>query len=400
MLEQRDDEVRHQDRREASAGIGEAAAAQPQRRRKQLRAVRVEADRDKIVDRAHQQEAHEGEHLRIGHIRIDQREHDDRDPGTDHRGLARNAVRDHEGEQRPERPARRHQGGEAERGDHRHALFDQECRDPRDHAVDRDVHRDLDQRCHEGPRQELAREQRSHRDVGRGQVLDDADRRQGAVLGGDLRLDRAEGCFRLGRAPLRFEPARRFRHLLAQEPDDHRADTGQKKHRPPRRGRDDEIGRGIGGGQADIDQHAQQSTPAAAIARRNELAERAGRDHQLSAQAEAHDEPASDQGPHIRGEARREGSQPEHREIDLIGIAAAVAVAHPARARGPDQHAEEAGRDEGRAVGEVRKAVLDGGRDHAAGEIDVEGIDETARGDQHQHAPVKARDRKPIEPRA
>src|ERR1700694_4342445 len=42
-------------------------------------------------------------------------------------------------------------------------------------------------------------------------------------------------------APFRFEPARRFRQILAQVPDDQRACAGDNKHRPPSPGRDDEI---------------------------------------------------------------------------------------------------------------------------------------------------------------
>ena len=40
-------------------------------------------------------------------------------------------------------------------------------------------------------------------------------------------------------APLRFEPARRFRQVLAQVPHDQRTDAGNDEHRAPAEGRDD-----------------------------------------------------------------------------------------------------------------------------------------------------------------
>ena len=79
-----------------------------------------------------------------------------------------------------------------------------------------------------------------------------------------LLLDCLHQRFGLVGAALGLQPARRFRQVLAQIPDDQRADAGDDEHRPPAPGRDDEIAEQRRAGKPATTRNAMNDEPAAA----------------------------------------------------------------------------------------------------------------------------------------
>ncbi len=218
--------------------------------------------------------------------------------------------------------------------------------------------------------------------------------------GGGFLFDRLHQRFGFLGAALRFEPARRFRQVLAQIPDDQRADAGDDEHRPPAKGRDDEIAEQGGDRKSGHHDERHHRQPAPARLRRNEFGQRRIADHDFGAEAEALHEAAGDQLGHVLREGRRQRRQPEDQEVDLIGEAPAHPVADKSGDQRAQRHADEGQRNELQVLRNGREFGLHRGRQHAAGDIEIVAVEEHAGADQPEDPVVKRRDREPVETRA
>ncbi len=266
----------------------------------------------------------------------------------------------------------------------------QEDHEAEDQRVDRDQnptahdHALQDRRPQHGRRGELRDRRGNHR------------WRQRTAAGGFL-LDRLHQGFRFRASTFRFQPARGFRQILAQIPDDQRADAGDDEHRPPAETRNDQIAKNGGDRESRHHQERHESEPAAARLRRHELGQRRIADHDLGAQAQPLHETADDELAHILREGGGERGEPEDQEVDLIGEAPAIFVADKAGDQRAERHANEGQGEELQVLRQRREFGLDRGRQHAAGDVEIVAVEEHAGADQPEDAIVKRRDREPVE---
>jgi hypothetical protein len=192
--------------------------------------------------------------------------------------------------------------------------------------------------------------------------------------------------------------ARRFRQRAAQIPDDQRADAGDDEHPAPAELRDNQKTRERGDEQRRIGNSRKRRAPTAALQRRHEFGQRHITDDDFGTETNAHDKARCDQ-PFDRGRCgsgkRRDA---EDQEIELVGEAAAEAIAEDAGAPGAHHHARESDRYEPAIVCEIGPPGFDQRRQHSAREIDLERIEKHPGADQPEHAVMKRRDRQAIEP--
>src|SRR5260221_13435060 len=83
--------------------------------------------------------------------------------------------------------------------------------------------------------------------------------------------------------------------------------------------------------------------------------------------------------------------------MEMIGKAAAVAVAEETSAERGEHQPDEGRRDEGGVLRQGREAALQGDAEHRAGEINVKTVEEHADADQKHDAAVGWFERQPIE---
>jgi hypothetical protein len=121
-------------------------------------------------------------------------------------------------------------------------------------------------------------------------------------------------------------------------------------------------------------------------------------DRRPGAEADAHDEAQRDQPLHARREGGGERGDAEDRQVELIGEAPAEAIAEYAREDRPDRHADEGRRNEAGVMADIGKPALHHGAEHAAGEIDVETVEEHPGADEPEDAAMERRHRQGIEP--
>src|SRR5581483_6746939 len=111
-------------------------------------------------------------------------------------------------------------------------------------------------------------------------------------------------------------------------------------------------------------------------------------------------EAAGDQLGHVLCEGGGQRRQPEDQEVDLVGEAPAVFVADKTGDQRSDRHADKGQRDELQVLRQCRELGLDGGSEHAAGDIEVVAVEEHPGADETEDPVVKRRDRQAVEPRA
>ena len=185
----------------------------------------------------------------------------------------------------------------------------------------------------------------------------DCRRRQRAGACCDVVFDALHQRFGFRAAALRLEPARRFRQLLAQIPDDQRADTGDHEHRSPAPGRDDQIAEDRGHREAAHHDERHEGQPAPARCRRHEFGQRRIADHDFGAEPETLDEAADDELRHVLSEGSRQRGKPEDQQVDLVGEAPAVFVADKPGDQRAERHADEGQRQELQFCGSVENLV-------------------------------------------
>ncbi|MGY3445223.1 hypothetical protein ACVW17_005224 [Bradyrhizobium sp. USDA 4473] len=181
---------------------------------------------------------------------------------------------------------------------------------------------------------------------------------------------------------------------------DHRADAAQREHPAPAEMRNDDPADQRRDEQRAVGAGRERRAPAPALLRRDEFAEHDIADDDLGAEPETHHEARRDQPVHRRRQRRRQRADAEDQEVGLIGELPSEAVAGNACQPGADQHPDKRRRDEARILGEVRISGLDQRAQDAAGEENLEAIDEQSGSDQCEDPVVKSRDRQPVEPPA
>jgi hypothetical protein len=93
---------------------------------------------------------------------------------------------------------------------------------------------------------------------------------------------------------------------------------------------------------------------------------------------------------------RRRAGQSEQRQVEAEIEAEAATIAEESGGERADDHADEGHRDERRVHRHVGIAAVQQRAQHAAGELDVEAVEEHAGADQPQHAPVESGERQAV----